>query len=242
MSVIFTCSIDDGHPSDRKVAELLDKHSLSGTFFIPIKNREGPPVMSPSEIRDLSSRFEIGSHTYDHCFLKSVHLAESHYQVTEGKTRLEDILGRPVSGFCYPGGKYRPADAELVKASGFRYARTTVNLCFDAGNKPFEMPTTVQLYPHERNVYLRNFAKMGDWRHRHNGLLLAVQQKNWIKRLYALFDHAVERKGCFHLWGHSKDIDQHNAWNELEGFLAYVSNKVAPENRLTNEQLAARYF
>lgn len=198
--------------------------------------------MSASEIRDLSSRFEIGSHTYDHCFLKSVSLTESHYQVTEGKARLEDILGKQVTGFCYPGGKYRAADVEIVKASGFRYARTTVNLCFDAGNKPFEMPTTVQLYPHERNIYVRNFAKSGDWSNRQKGLFLAIQKKDWIKRLYALFDHAVDRNACFHLWWHSKDIDTHSVWNDLDEFLAYVSSKVAPHNRLTNEQLAARYF
>jgi peptidoglycan/xylan/chitin deacetylase (PgdA/CDA1 family) len=238
----FTCSIDDGHPSDMKMAELLDKYDLNGTFYIPIKNREGPPVMSPSEIRGLSNRFEIGSHTYDHCFLKSVSITESHYQVTEGKKQLEDILGAPVAGFCYPGGKYRLGDTEIVKAAGFKYARTTVNLCFDVGHKPFEMPTTVQIYPHDRNIYVRNFAKMGAWNTRQNGLRVALMQKNWIKRLYALFDHAEKHSGCFHLWGHSRDIDMVNAWSDLDRFLAYVADKVPVRNRLNNEQLAARYY
>lgn len=242
MSATFTCSIDDGHPSDMKVADLLDKHGLTGTFFIPIKNCEGAPVMSAAQVRALSDRFEIGSHTHDHRFLKSVSATESHFQVTEGKKILEDMLGRPVTGFCYPGGKYRPRDAEIVKAAGFRYARTTVNLCFDAGDKPFEMPTTVQLYPHDRNIYMRNFVRSGAWQERKQGLLLALQEKNWTRRLYALFDHASERGGCFHLWGHSQDIDRQNAWADLDSFLAYVASKVAPENRLTNEQLAARYF
>lgn len=242
MSVTFTCSIDDGHPSDLKVAELLAKHGLTGTFYIPMKNREGPPVMSPAEVRALSEQFEIGSHTFDHCFLKSVDIVESHFQVTEGKRQLEDVLGTQVSGFCYPGGKYRPADVEIVKASGFRYARTTVNLCFDVGSKPFEMPTTVQLYPHQRSVYLRNFAKSGDWLKRQKGFSYAMAEKDWIPRLYSLFEHAVRSKGCFHLWGHSKDIEQHNAWKELDRFFAHVSSSVAPENRLTNGQLAERYF
>ena len=51
----------------------------------------------------------------------------------------------------------------MVRAAGFRYARTTVNLCFDPGTDPFQMPTTVQFYPHDRSVYLRNFAKAGGW-------------------------------------------------------------------------------
>lgn len=242
MSVTFTCSIDDGHPSDMKMAELLDKHSLTGTFFIPIKNREGWPVMPAAHMREISRQFEVGSHTFDHCFLKSVAITESYFQVTEGKKQLENILGHPVSGFCYPGGKYRIGDAEIVKAAGFKYARTTMNLCFDVGDKPFEMPTTVQLYPHERNVYLRNFAKSGDWGNRQSGLRLALQHKNWIKRLYALFDHAADKGTCFHIWGHSKDFDDLNAWNEIDRFLSHVAGRVAPHNRLRNDQLAARYF
>jgi peptidoglycan/xylan/chitin deacetylase (PgdA/CDA1 family) len=242
MSIAFTCSIDDGHPSDLKMANLLSKHGLNGTFFVPIKNREGPPVMSRGQIREIGRRFEIGSHTYDHCFLKNVDLTEAHYQITEGKKRLEDLLGRAVTGFCYPGGKYRQGDADMVKAAGFGYARTTMNLCFDAGDNPFEMPTTVQFYPHDRNVYLRNFARFGKWMERRNGLRIAVQHKDWIERLYAMFDHAASRGGSFHLWGHSKDIDQLNAWREMDRFLGHVASRVAPEQRLSNEQLAARYF
>jgi peptidoglycan/xylan/chitin deacetylase (PgdA/CDA1 family) len=242
MSIAFTCSIDDGHPSDLRTAELLSKHGLNGTFFVPIKNREGPAVMTGAQIREIGRRFEIGSHTYDHCFLRDIDITEAHYQINEGKKRLEDMLGRKVTGFCYPGGKYRQGDTDMVKAAGFRYARTTMNLCFDTGDNPFEMPTTVQFYPHHRNVYVRNFAKFGKWVERQNGLRLAVQHKNWIERLYAMFDHAARRGGLFHLWGHSKDIDQFNAWSELDRFLAYVASKVAPQNRLSNEQLAARYF
>lgn len=242
MSIIFTCSIDDGHPSDMKMAELLDKHRLNGTFYIPIKNREGAPVMPPSAMRELSRRFEVGSHTYDHCFLSSVSISDAYFQVTEGKRHLEDILGEEVRGFCYPGGKYRAGDVDIVKASGFKYARSTVNLCFDVGNQAFEIPTTVQIYPHNRNVYVRNFAKSGDWTKRHQGLRLAIQHKNWIHRLYALFDYAVDRGNYFHLWGHSKDIDDHDAWREMDKFLAHVATRVAPHGRLSNAQLAETFF
>ncbi len=242
MNVAFTCSIDDGHPSDMKMAELLSKHGLNGTFFIPIKNREGPAVMCGSQIRDLARRFEIGSHTYDHCFLKNVAITEAHFQITEGKKQLEDILGTEVTGFCYPGGKYRKGDADMVKAAGFRYARTTMNLCFDAGDNPFEMPTTVQFYPHDRNVYIRNYARFGKWVERRNGLRLAVRHNNWIDRLHAMFEHAAKRGGSFHLWTHSNDIDRLDAWSEMDRLLARIASRVAPQDRLSNEQLAARFF
>lgn len=240
--VIFTCSIDDGHPSDMKMAEILDRHGLNATFFIPVRNREGHPVMGKGLIRQLAQRFEIGSHTYDHCFLKNLDVSESHFQITEGKQQLEELLGARVEGFCYPGGKYRKEDAAMVQSAGFRYARTTMNLCFDSGDNPFEMPTTFQFYPHERSVYLRNFARAGHWGKRRDALRLALQNRDWIDRLRALFHHACDHGGVFHLWGHSNDVDALQAWDQLDTFLAEVATRVPHQGRLNNGQVAAISF
>lgn len=242
MGLVFTCSIDDGHPLDLKMAELLDKHGLNATFFVPIKNREGSNVMSRQALIELARRFEIGSHTHDHYYLKNLDVRRSYYQIAEGKKQLEDILGGDIAGFCYPGGKFRRKDIELVRACGFKYARTTANLCLDAGSRPFEMPTTIQFYPHDRDVYLRNFIKSGHWLKRSPPLWFMVQQRDWMQRLYALFDYACGQGGAFHLWGHSKQIDELQAWGELDRFLCYVAGKVVLHDRLTNGQLAARTF
>jgi len=242
MDSLFSCSIDDGHPSDMRAAELFEKHFINATFYIPIKNREGPPVLSAHAIRELGSQFEIGSHTVDHRFLQHLDEDEAYHQVVEGKNQLEDILGRDVIGFCYPGGKYLEQHTRLVQSAGFSYARTTKNLCFDTGNNAYEMPTTVQFYPHHRSVYARNFAKGGHWRRRSEGLRVALNNNNWIKRLYALFEYSLDEGGVFHLWAHSKDIDDLNAWGEFDLFLAYVAENVAPICRLNNAQLASRGF
>jgi peptidoglycan/xylan/chitin deacetylase (PgdA/CDA1 family) len=240
MSPVFTCSIDDGHPLDMKTAELLHKHGLNATFFIPIRNCEGDSVLIDAQVRELGRRFEIGSHTYDHCYLKSVDVREAYHQIHDGKRLLEDLLGTYVNGFCYPGGRYGPRDVALVKACQFSYARTTMNLCFDAGIKPYEMPTTVQFYPHDAGVYLRNFAGSGDWARRAGGLWLAVRHPNWIDRLYAMFDHACDHGGVFHLWGHSRQIEELNAWHEIDAFFRHAAARVTPAERLSNAQLAAR--
>jgi peptidoglycan/xylan/chitin deacetylase (PgdA/CDA1 family) len=242
MGAVFSCSIDDGHPSDMKMAELLEKHGLTGTFYIPITNCEGFDVLTHSQVREIERHFDIGSHTHDHRVLNDVSIREAKYQIIEGKKRLEDVLGKKIHGFCYPRGQYRRRDVEIVQECGFSYARTTVNLCFDTGRKPFEMPTTIQFYPHDRAVYLRNFAKSGNWLKRQDGLRLAVQYPHWIDRMYALFDYTCAHGSVFHLWGHSCDFDQLNAWCELERFLSYVATRIAVEDRLTNEQLVSRYF
>jgi peptidoglycan/xylan/chitin deacetylase (PgdA/CDA1 family) len=198
--------------------------------------------MSRSQIRDVGRQFEIGSHTYDHCYLKNVDLAEANRQITEGKTQLEDLLGKAIAGFCYPGGKYREAHAAMVQSAGFQYARTTMNLCFDAGHSRFEIPTTIQFYPHPKSVYLRNFVSAGSWPKRVSGLRLALQHDNWIERLYALFDYSCQQEGVFHMWAHSNDIDKLNAWSEVDRFFGYVAEKVTMQNRLDNQLLVSKEF
>lgn len=241
MSAIFTCSIDDGHPSDLRMADMLDRHSLNATFYVPITNCEGYEVMTPVQMRNIARRFEIGSHTLDHRYLKDVPFGESHEQIMHGKTQLEDIVGRQVRGFCYPGGMYKKRDSDLVHACGFEYARTTMNLRLDVGYKRYEMPTTIQFYPHDRTVFLRNFVKSGNWPERLDALGMVLKHKKWIDRLYALFDYACVHKKVFHLWGHSWEIDELQAWGELDHFFRYVAERVAVDNRLSNGQLAERF-
>lgn len=240
MNPIFTCSIDDGHPSDMKTAELLSKHGLNATFFIPIRNREGPQVATPVAIREIGQLFEIGSHTYDHCYLSRLTDAEAVHQVVTGKSALENIIGRAVDGFCYPGGKLRHAHTALVEAAGFAYARTTVNFCFEVGNCPFKLPTTIQFFPHSKAVYISNFLKNRHWEKRYSGLLLALQANNWIDRIFRLFDYSCQNGGIFHLWGHSAEIDEQDRWRELDLFLAYVASRIPLEGRLSNYQLVMR--
>lgn len=240
MGTLFTCSIDDGYPSDMKVAELLKKYDLKGTFYIPIKNTEGFDVLSPSQIREIGTAYEIGAHTYDHRYLSNLDVRQAYYQIAEGKRELEQLLGKSVDGFCYPGGKYRDRDIALVKACGYSYARTSMNLCFARGDKLFEIPTTVQFYPHNKQVYCRNFVESGQWWKRHHGLLLALSYRDWMKRLFALFDYAHTHGSMFHLWAHSREIDELDAWHNLENFLAYVSQKTARQDRVNNAEAAVR--
>jgi peptidoglycan/xylan/chitin deacetylase (PgdA/CDA1 family) len=62
-SALFTLSIDDGHPLDLKIAELLKRYDIPATFYIPLHNSEGHPVLQTSALCELAKHFEIGSHT-----------------------------------------------------------------------------------------------------------------------------------------------------------------------------------
>jgi len=240
--MIFSCSVDDGHPADMRLAQSLARHGIKATFYLPIHNVEGWPVLRDAQMRELAQGFEIGSHTHDHCFLSRLDDRQAQFQIEQGKTTLEQILGQRVAGFCYPGGKYRPAHVRMVRAAGFDYARTTSNLHLGPGPGRFELATSCQFYPHGRAVYLRNFIRGGRWLGRAPLLLDGLARQEWQGRLHAMLDHALARGGVFHLWLHSMDIERLAAWEALDGLLRHVADAVPPGQRWTNAGLADHYF
>ncbi len=233
----FTISVDDGHPLDLRLAELLEYHGMQATFYLPVTNREGPSVLSGSGIRALARRFEIGSHTLSHRFLGRLDDRTAWREIIEGKRALEDTLGLPVQGFCYPGGQYRQVHLRQVRAAGFLFARTTQNLRTDTGADPLRVPTSAQFYPHPRAVWLRNFVSQRDWQHRVPGLRAVLREAGWMNRLIHLFALARLRSGVFHLWLHSIDLEHHGLWDALDRFLAHAAQQVPPAQRLSNGAL-----
>lgn len=240
--MIFSCSVDDGHPADLRMAHYLARHGIQATFYVPIHNMEGAPVLQGAQMRELAQAFEIGSHTHDHCFLSRLDDGQAQFQIAHGKSALEQILGRGVTGFCYPGGQYRPAHVKMVEAAGFDYARTIRNLHLGPGDGRFELATTCQFYAHGRAVYLRNFIRGAQWQRRAPLLWASLRQAEWQGRLHAMLEHAQVHGGVFHLWLHSIDIERMAAWEALDGFLRHAASLVPPGQRWTNAQLAGHYF
>jgi peptidoglycan/xylan/chitin deacetylase (PgdA/CDA1 family) len=233
----FTLSVDDGHPLDQRMAALLDRIGIRATFYFPLENIEGLPVLEPSAMRALAQGFEIGSHTRSHRFLTTLSAADAWRQISEGKQLLEDCLGYQVRGFCYPGGRYRRLHRLQVRSAGFDYARTTQNLRMDSGICPFQMPTSAQFYPHGSAVFVRNFVSQRDWIPRMAALRVALQENDWLQRLHRLLDLAIANDAVFHLWCHSVDIEYLQLWPALETFLRRVANDIADMHRLCNGAL-----
>ena len=235
---VFTCSVDDGHPADLRVAAMLASHGLRGTFYVPIRNREQRPVLAAAALRELDRNFEVASHTLDHCYLDQVTLHQAQQQISCGKSALEQVLGHGVCGFCYPGGRNRRVHRQAVQNAGFTYARTTVNLHLEAGKLAWAMPTTMQFYPHSRSVLMRNMARAGAWPRRMEACLLALQHTCWIERIEALIRHAAAAGRVCHLWCHGWEIEQLDAWQAFDRVLATASRCFHPEQCLTNGDLA----
>jgi peptidoglycan/xylan/chitin deacetylase (PgdA/CDA1 family) len=233
----FTSSWDDGHPLDARLADLLAKYGIGATFYCPLSNREGLPVMSPDSLRRLGESFEIGGHTLDHAYSSRMPPGEWAAQVRDGKRALEDILGREVAGFCYPGGKNGPAAREAVEQAGFRYARTTQNMRLCVGTDPWALPTTVQLFDHSRSTMVRNLVSGGNWSRRVRQAAILLSHGSLKQRLEALLAEAQRVNGVLHVWGHSWELEAFGLWEQAESLFRLVANCVPPERRVANADL-----
>lgn len=225
--ILFTTSWDDGHPLDIRVADLMAKYGIAGTFYVPLENREGLPVLEPKDISELDSAFEIGSHTMTHCYLTRVEHEQARQEIEQGKRALEDILGKQVRGFCYPGGKYNSRIRRCVVDAGFDYARTVENFQVGFANDRYAIPTTLQLYPHNSMAYCSNFIKKGHWVKRAPMFWRSSIQSDLLLRLCQHVDFVCSNydEAVLHFWGHSWEVDNIAGWGWLEDFFRFVSKR-----------------
>jgi hypothetical protein len=222
-----------------KLADMLAKYGVAGTFYVPSRNAEGRDVLNRSQIGQLSKSFEIGGHGVDHVVLTGLAAAEVDRQICDNKRWLEEVTGKPVRGFCYIRGRYNRTVKEAVRRAGFEYARTVENLRSDVAGDPFEMPTTIQLFPHGKVVYLKNFAKGRLGLSRARLLRAAVAHGNLQQRIGHLIAACAESGGCFHLWGHSWEIEERSLWGELEATLRQLAGLAGSCAFGTNYQVQA---
>ncbi len=230
--VVVTTSWDDGHKLDLRVAKMLEKYNLPGTFYIAPRDREFEAVdrLTDAEIKNIAKSFEIGAHTMTHPRLPKVSDGTAGKEITESKKYLEKVTGKQVSSFCYPGGSYKARHVRMVREAGFRYARTVRRHAFGYSGFPFEARTTIHTYNHFLDLWkIAKFARFNPVR--------TVRYFQWDVLSKAIFDSVCERGGVFHLWGHSWEIDNHGDWEKLESVLRYISGR-KNVRYVTNAELA----
>jgi len=191
-------SFDDGGIEDRKISELLLEYGLTAIFYIP-----SCCELSSYDINKLSKDgFEIGGHTYSHFQdLKLLDYEGQYNEILLNKADLEGIIGKEITSFCYPRGKYNDTTVEVVKDIGFTSARTTVVGNIKHPEDRYRIKTSVHLYPQN------DFYKKPDWE----------------KEAYRLLDEAVKSNGYFHLWAHGFEIEKFNLWEGFDKFLKVLS-------------------
>lgn len=244
-SLIVTTSWDDGHSLDVRLADILNKYNIRGTFYIArnyLKMR-----LTDREIVELSKRHEIGAHTMTHPALPKIPLCQAKKEIHESKRWLENLLDSEVPMFCYPYGYYDESIVEVVRKSGFRGARTVKRFCIARPSNPYEMAVTLQARPltptAERSrlgfrlppSLVRLYPSLDppippplvrDYLDIRKELRVSPYYlRDWTSLARSIFDFSLRSGGVFHLWGHSWEIDKLDMWRDLESILEYISGR-----------------
>jgi hypothetical protein len=236
-TVVVTTSWDDGHCKDLKVAELLSLRKLPGTFYVTSGGVGKSSNMSETDLRGLSNAgFEVGGHTVTHPLLTDLDPESLRHEVADCKDSIEAILGREVSSFAYPKGRFNAEVVTQVRKAGFRCARGVRMLSFSCNFPPFEMPVTIQAYPHCRMDYCKNLVRRGEITALAKYSLMIGRSTNWVQLGKALFERVLQRGGVWHLLGHSWETEKLNDSSELKEMLDYVSGREGVRY-LTNGEL-----
>jgi peptidoglycan-N-acetylglucosamine deacetylase len=221
-----TTSWDDGEQADLRLAQILRARKIRGTFYVPITPYQGRPALSRAELRELSSEgFEIGAHGFSHKPLWKLSGKELAAEVSPCKPILEDILGTEVRMFCYPYGRYDSNVVCALKQAGYWGARTVRMLATPLEFEPFEMPTTIQIAPQPKSNYLKNVVRGRKMEGFQTYLANLTRLGNWLELGKRLFDSVLQNGGIWHLYGHSREIEDLGMWKDLEEMLDYVSGR-----------------
>lgn len=199
-------SFDDASIHDLKLADLLTKHGLTATFYIPYywedyNRSKGTRGIPRTKLKALSKKFEIGSHTLTHPLLTRIPYGQAEYEIIESRNKLEDLLGVEVTKFSYPRGYATDQLVSIVRRN----------------------------YEHGRSTLVGNVEPPIDPAWEHTSVHLACERREYGKLHW--FDYGIKHLeksqlksgGYFHAWGHSAEIDKNNAWDMVDRFLGMIA-------------------
>ncbi len=216
--ILVTSSWDDVTRLDIKLCQLLETYKLKGTFFV-INNWIGKELPLEDLIH-ISEEHEIGAHTLSHPALTEVSISQARREILESKRSLEEILGKDVTSFAYPKGKYDNTHVKMVRDAGYLCARTTRPFFTTMSENPYELDVTIWTAPHRlRDV--KGLLRLFNMSPRIIANPLGV--KRWNELGKKIFDLLTITGGVFHFFGHAWQVDQADGWNKLEDLLAHVA-------------------
>lgn len=83
-------------------------------------------IVTTEQIVEMSNNgIEIGSHLCNHVHLTGLTSEEVHSELFDSKSKLENILNKPVLSVAYPFGSYTSAIAAIASEVGYKYGVVT---------------------------------------------------------------------------------------------------------------------
>lgn len=202
----LTFSYDDGCSTDKRLAEILDKYKMKGTFNFNSERMHGFNY-SDEEINEifLSKGHEIAVHGAFHRPTGNLRPIEAIRDVLECRTELERRCGRIIRGMAYPDtgvtkfgnlGSYEDIKNVLVELD-IAYSRS-----LGGDNDGFCLPADFHNWiptAHHDNPEIMNYIDK----------FLALDIS---KNMY----HALRYPRLFYIWGHTFEFEINNNWEHIE--------------------------
>lgn len=144
--IIFT--FDDGFDDNFDVAfDEMQKQGFTGWYMISPGNIGKTGYMSLKQIeRLMDSKEVLGCHTYYHHRMNAKDSEQTlNLEINEAKTKLEELLHKEISIFCWCGGEqehYTRRAAEKIVEAGFQYSLMTNSYPIVNGTNPFQIQRT----------------------------------------------------------------------------------------------------
>lgn len=208
LSKAATFSYDDAVRQDIRLAALLDKHGLKGSFniYTAIFEREIPNRMTLDEIREhiLEKGHEVALHGHNHIGSGSAHPINCIRESLTSREFLEKSFGRIIRGMAYPdngvsrfsnGNNYETVKNSL-RSLGIVYART-----LRGDNNSFELPDDWYAWMPTAH---HNNPKLSEWV---DEFISLDVEREYVSRRYPRL---------LKIWGHSSEFDINNNWDIIE--------------------------
>jgi len=196
-------SIDDGGKLDLRVAELLKKYKIQGTFYIVLDWIGTEGHLNWEDIKQLDKEgFIIGSHSMTHpSDLKMCFDDQLHYEIQNSKDMLETALGHNITSFCYPRGRADERVKRKVQEAEYKNARGTGKAGVTKKEDEFNLPGTIHIF--QREDY---------------------KGKSILEYAKEVIDKVKKEGGYCNIWGHSVEINRDKNWGVLEEILKYAKS------------------
>ena len=98
-------------------------------------------ALNITEMKEMTESVDFQPHTRLHPILPHCTETECRQEILGSKVDLEKLLGTECFHFSYPNGDYTEREIEIVKAGGFRSARTTVIGWNTLQTPPYQLKT-----------------------------------------------------------------------------------------------------
>lgn len=134
-------TFDDGYLDQLNAYELLKKYNMKATFYLILGGEKsnhciglnrtnlscGDTYLSFSQVKMLidSGLIEVGAHTLNHADLPTLSTEQQYEEISESKSRLENIYNIEITSLAYPYGKYNQISIDNAAKAGFLTAVTT---------------------------------------------------------------------------------------------------------------------